>query len=59
MIHSMILKRSGAEKILNFFSKRGMFLPYDDELAFIPGLKMYNLKNPITSHQEEISDTNR
>ena len=59
MIHSMVLKRSGAEKILEFFSKRGMFLPYDDELAFIPGLKMYNLKNPITSHQEEISDTNR
>lgn len=59
MIHSMILKRSGAEKILNFFSSRGMFLPYDDELAFIPGLKMYNLKNPITSHLEEVSDTNR
>lgn len=58
MMHSMIVKRSAAEKILDFFSKRGVFLPYDDELAFIPELRMYNLKKSITSHKEEISDTN-
>ncbi len=59
MIHSMIVKKSAAQKIIDFYLKRGIFLPYDDELAFIPQLRMYNLKIPITSHKEEISDTNR
>ena len=56
-IHSMIIKRSAMEKILNFYFKRGLFLPYDDELAMMPELKMYNLKEGITGFETLISDT--
>jgi GR25 family glycosyltransferase involved in LPS biosynthesis len=56
-IHSMIIKRSAIEKILAFYFKRGLFLPYDDELSMMPELKMYNLKEGITSFETLISDT--
>lgn len=55
--HSMIINRTGMKKILDFFEKRGIFFPYDVELAYIPFLRMYNLKDPITAMHTEVSDT--
>jgi hypothetical protein len=55
--HSMILCRSGIEKILDFYKKRHIFLPYDHELAFIPNLRLFVLKEPIVDNIETCSDT--
>ena len=56
-IHSMVIKRSGMKKILDFFETHGMFLPYDDEMLYVDSLKIYNLKQGITSFETMISDT--
>lgn len=55
--HSMIIRRSGMEKILNFAKERGVFLPYDLEISFIPGIQLYALKESITAYGKSVSDT--
>ncbi len=57
--HSLIYRRSGIEKILNFYKNRNMFVPYDWEIALVPNLKLYVLKIGVVSFypQEDISDT--
>jgi hypothetical protein len=45
--HSMILRRSGIEKILKFEKERGLFMAYDVEISFVPGIRFYNLKQEI------------
>ena len=59
MTHSMIIRRSGIEKILNFYRDHGLFLPYDHELGFIPDMRCYVLKSAITSNSQAFlfSDT--
>lgn len=47
--HSMILRRSGIEKILNYFTKYGLYLPIDMELTFVPGLKQIVVQHDIVS----------
>jgi GR25 family glycosyltransferase involved in LPS biosynthesis len=54
--HSMIIRRSGMEKILHFYREHQIFLPIDHELAFIPGLQLYILKENIVSSNEMCSD---
>jgi hypothetical protein len=59
-MHSVILRRSGVGKILEFEAERGLFLPYDIDAAFVPGLKMFNLNEKIVwggIWSQEISDT--
>jgi GR25 family glycosyltransferase involved in LPS biosynthesis len=55
--HSMIYSRSGIEKIVNFYRTHNNFLPYDNEIALIPGIRLYTLKRPIVSFNEVTSDT--
>jgi hypothetical protein len=56
--HSMIVRQSGIQKILNFVTRQGMFRPYDIEIAFIPDLKLYNLSRDIVhGRNRSISDT--
>jgi hypothetical protein len=55
--HSIIYRRSGIEKILAFYKDHDNFLPYDNELALIPGIKMYVVKEPIVTFHEVSSDT--
>ncbi len=45
--HSLIMRRSGMEKILAFLKERGMFMAYDVEIAFVPNIKMYSLREEI------------
>ncbi|MBF8263343.1 MAG: glycosyltransferase 25 family er [Parachlamydiales bacterium] len=47
--HSFIIRRSGIEKILNFAFQHGIYLPYDVEIAFVPGLRFFNLKANVVS----------
>lgn len=55
--HSMIIRRSGMKKILDFAKKQKVFLPYDHELAVIPNLKLINLRYDVVTAEGVISDT--
>lgn len=55
--HSIIYRRCGIKKILDFYRTQGNFLPYDQEIALIPGIKLYVVKNSIVSVHEVTSDT--
>lgn len=46
-MHSVLMRRSGIEKILSFYKARGIFMPYDVEAAFISGIRLYNLRHEI------------
>jgi GR25 family glycosyltransferase involved in LPS biosynthesis len=55
--HSMVIRRSGMKKILVFENLHHIFLPYDNELAYVPSLMQYNLTyNLITYFEENDSD---
>lgn len=55
--YSMILRRSGIKKILNFMKQYGIFLPYDMEY-FVPNdIKLYSLSYDVVSTcPEALSD---
>ena len=55
--HSIIYRRCGIEKILEFYRAHDNFLPYDQELALIPGIRLYVVKKSIVSFNETTSDT--
>lgn len=55
--HSIIYRRSGLKKILNFYKNCDMFLPYDNELSLIPDIQLYVVKKHIVSYREITSDT--
>ncbi len=57
--HSMILSRAGMEKILGFEKTHGIFNPYDMELATIPGIRLFALKQNIVIQNQTVSDTVR
>jgi GR25 family glycosyltransferase involved in LPS biosynthesis len=45
--HSMIVRRSGIQKILEFENSHGIYLPYDIEIAFVPNMRFFNLKHNV------------
>jgi GR25 family glycosyltransferase involved in LPS biosynthesis len=49
--YSMIVRRSGMQKILNYFHNYGIYLPYDTDFWLIPDIKMYCVNHDIVSHQ--------
>ena len=55
--HSVIYRRCGMERILNFYREYGNFLPFDTEIALIPGIRLYTSKKNIVSVHEADSDT--
>jgi GR25 family glycosyltransferase involved in LPS biosynthesis len=58
--HSMIVRRSGIRKILEFAKQHGIYLPYDVEIAFVPDIRFFNLKhNIVVGGTLENSDTIR
>lgn len=48
--YSMIVRRSGMKKILQYFQSYGVFLPYDMDFWLIPDLKMYSPNRDIVTH---------
>lgn len=55
--HSMILTRSGIEKILNFFKQHKIYLPYDLEFIFPPGIRMYcTVEDVVSNLVQALSD---
>jgi GR25 family glycosyltransferase involved in LPS biosynthesis len=51
--YSMIIRRSGMNKILEYFKKHRIYLPIDMDLGFIPGLKQITCNHEIVSHMPE------
>lgn len=48
--YSMIIRRSGMEKILRYFKTYGVFLPYDMDFWLVPNIEMYIVNRDIVSH---------
>lgn len=55
--HSLILRRSGMKKILDFYKTHNMFMPYDHEIFFAPNLQVFTLRHAIVTSEEICSDT--
>lgn len=49
--YSMIVRKSGMEKILNFLKKHRVFLPYDMEFYLPESIKMYTVQEDVVSTQ--------
>lgn len=49
--YSMIVRRSGMEKILDYFKNYGIFIPYDMDIWLNSHLKMYSVTKDIVSHR--------
>lgn len=47
--YSMILRRSGIEKLLAFFKKRGIFFPYDIDYAYADNIRLYGVRYDIVA----------
>ncbi len=55
--YSMIIRRSGIEKLLNYFMTYHLFFPYDMEYFFPPGIRLYACtRDIITTIAGGISD---
>jgi GR25 family glycosyltransferase involved in LPS biosynthesis/precorrin-6B methylase 2 len=55
--HSLILRRSGIKKILDFMKEHHIFLQYDHELAIVPTIQLFNLRSDVVTYEPFISDT--
>jgi GR25 family glycosyltransferase involved in LPS biosynthesis len=47
--YSMIIRRSGMKKLLNFFSRYQIFLPFDLEYTLPPDMHLFSLKWDVVS----------
>ena len=47
---SMIVRRSGMKKLLQFYMNHGIFLPYDMDYILPRGIKLYSLNEDIVSN---------
>ncbi len=47
--YSMIIRRSGMKKILDFIKKYHVFLPYDLEFPIVPNIQMYCVTEDVVS----------
>ena len=48
---SMIIRRSGISKLLQFSKERNIYSPYDLENYLVPGIKRYGLRFDVVSNQ--------
>ncbi len=56
--HSMILRRSGIKKILDFVAETDIFLPYDMEYYLPIGIKMFAILNDVVTNQPKALSDN-
>lgn len=47
--YSMIVRRSGMKKILDFFKEKNIFLPFDMEMFFPENIRVYTVKTDVVS----------
>lgn len=48
--HSMIVRRSGMEKLLQFFKSHQIFFPYDMEYVLPTGIKLFTVLDDVVSN---------
>jgi GR25 family glycosyltransferase involved in LPS biosynthesis len=48
--HSMIIRKSGIKKLLQFFRAHQIFLPYDMDYLLPPGIKLYAVLDDVVSN---------
>jgi hypothetical protein len=51
--YSMIVRRSGMKKLLNFFKHYHLFLPFDMDYTLPTGIQLYALKDDVISTQPQ------
>jgi GR25 family glycosyltransferase involved in LPS biosynthesis len=56
--YSMIVRRSGMRKILNFFATRQVFLPFDMEFTLPEQSRLFSLTKDVVSTQPRASSDN-
>ncbi len=49
--YSMIVRRSGMKKLLDFFKQYSIFLPYDMDFTQPPGISFFNVRDDVVSTQ--------
>lgn len=49
--YSMILRRSAIKKILDFIKGHHVFLPYDLDVNYVPGIRLYTVSRDIISNR--------
>ncbi|MBS0620562.1 MAG: hypothetical protein JSS61_03780 [Verrucomicrobia bacterium] len=54
--YSMVIRRCGIEKILQFFKKYQVFLPYDMDLFLVPGIRVFTLREDVVSNYKQSLD---
>jgi GR25 family glycosyltransferase involved in LPS biosynthesis len=55
---SMIIRRSGIKKLLQFYFNHGIFLPYDLEMVLPKGIKLYTVYDDVVSNLPKASSDN-
>ena len=48
--HSMIIRRSGMKKILQFFKAHQIFAPYDMDLIYVPGINLFTVSDDVVGN---------
>jgi len=56
--HSMILRRSGIKKLLQFFKAHQIFFPYDMDYILPPGINLYSVMEDVVSNLPKASSDN-
>jgi GR25 family glycosyltransferase involved in LPS biosynthesis len=54
--HSMIIRRSGIKKLLQFFLAHQIFLPYDMDYTLPNGIQLYTVLEDVVSDSHMITD---
>ncbi len=55
--HSLVIRRCGMKKILDFYRKHQIYVPYDHELSLIPDIRLFVTKKSIVTARPGFSDT--
>lgn len=56
--HSMILRRSGIKKLLQFFKAHQLFLPYDMDFILPPGINLFTVIDDVVSNDPHACSDN-
>ena len=56
--HSMLIRRSGMEKLWNFFKEHHMFLPIDMDLIYPAGIKLYTVLHDVVTNMPNAPSDN-
>lgn len=56
--HSMVVRRSGMEKLLSYFLAHQVFLPYDIEYVMPKGIRLFTVLNNVVSNTPKAPSDN-